>query len=160
MCSGNSLGSTTRSSFLWANATLLVGAGHLWLTQTENLHPHRKRPGIVVYALLISCLLCYSCINIYSKEFRTSFVSAPSVFSMWLTWSSLWSVSFQNQRANQISIIQLQRYYTLIIIVLTIILSLYALAEAALSREGCSFSLSDHLVVADQTDLEWMATTY
>ena len=29
----------------------------------------------------------------------------------------------------------------------------------AISRGGCSFSLSDHVVVAKWTDLEWMATT-
>ena len=28
----------------------------------------------------------------------------------------------------------------------------------AISRGGCSFSLSDHLVVAEWTDMEWMAT--
>ena len=45
VCSGDSPWSTARSAFLRANAALLVGAGCLWLTQTENLHTHCKRPG-------------------------------------------------------------------------------------------------------------------
>ena len=51
VCSGVTLGSYTRSPFLWPNASLLVGPGHLWLTQTENLHPHCQRPGVVHHLL-------------------------------------------------------------------------------------------------------------
>ena len=54
-CLGDISWSTTRSSFLWANATLLVGAGHLWHTQTENLHPHCKRPGTA--CLILQCII-------------------------------------------------------------------------------------------------------
>ena len=57
MCSSDLSCSNTRSPFLWPSATLLVGDGHLWLTQTENLHPHCKRPGTVclVWNVFINC---------------------------------------------------------------------------------------------------------
>ena len=47
MCLGDTSWSSAWSPFLRTNADLLVGTGHLWLTQTENLHPHCWRPGMI-----------------------------------------------------------------------------------------------------------------
>ena len=56
VCTGDPPRSSARSAFLWANATLLAGAGHLWLTQTENIYPHRKRPGTDIWMAIVHVL--------------------------------------------------------------------------------------------------------